>query len=115
MSGQKDKQHKKKKILFFTPYSGRTGSEIMLYSILQNLDTELFEIMLISLRKGEMANDKKNKFTVHSLENTSLLHRTKSFIRKKVTGISTFEKNILKISDEFNTDLWYLNTIVMPE
>ena len=115
MSERKDNPHKKKKILFFTPYSGRTGSEIMLYSILRNLDAELFEIKLISLRNGELVQDRKNNFSIHTLDDSSMFHRTENFIRKKVTGITNLEKNIIRIHHDFNPDIWYLNTIVMPE
>lgn len=115
MSESKGKQHRKKRILFFTPYSGRTGSEIMLYSILRHLDSEQFDIQLVSMRDGELVDDEKNNFRVHSLYNGSMLDRTKNFIRKKITGLTNLEKNILTLHHAFQPDMWYLNTIVMPE
>ncbi|MBI3511269.1 MAG: glycosyltransferase family 4 protein [Bacteroidetes bacterium] len=115
MSRTENKSSEKKRILFFTPYSGRTGSEMMLYAVLRNLDKTLFDVQLISLRDGELASDKKNDFDIISLHETSLAARTENYIRRKITGITNLEKKVMEVHRTFRPHAWYLNTIVMPE
>ena len=104
------------RVLFFTPFAGYTGSEVMLFNMLKSLDANKFEICVFSMYKGELLN--------------TLPHHIKSYYSKAVEGtwekignrvIKAFkgntllERQLMQIHREFKPDLWYLNTMVLNE
>ncbi|QNL47734.1 glycosyltransferase family 4 protein [Olivibacter sp. SDN3] len=101
-----------KKILFITPFFGRTGSEILLLNLLKGLNREIVKPYLYSLRDGELLselpadipyflpyNEKKNKKEKY----------LKSALKK--IKIDPLEYQLKKIQKHIKADIWYLNTI----
>lgn len=102
----------KKKILFFSPLAARNGAEMMLFHLVNNIDRGKFEVAVFFNQQGELVNDfKKIGIPVFvSPYRQSRYHFHYNRLRKKVFGISAYEKFIQKIHSEFKPDLWYVNT-----
>lgn len=83
--------------------------------MLRRMDQKQFEFMLFSMRNGELVNAPENNFKVVSHQSESLTYRTVNFVRKRTTGVTLLEKTLIGIHEHFKPDLWYLNTIIMPE
>lgn len=99
-----------KTILFFTPYGGRTGSEMLLWNIFKNLTFEKFKVAIYSDKIGSLKDELPANIPYYTSPfNTSGLTL---FFRKLLTkfGYSVYEKNIIKIHQELKPDYWYLNT-----
>ncbi len=105
---------KKIKLLFFTPYAGYTGSEMMLWYLLSGLDRDKFEIKLYSGRNGELLQ----KFPAHisvqySDAGKSIFKRAMDKLLKKLKLPGIEERQILKLHEQFKPDYWYINTMTM--
>jgi glycosyltransferase involved in cell wall biosynthesis len=99
-----------KKILFFTPHGGRTGSEMLIWNIFQHLDRSKFQVALYCDKVGSLKDELPADIAFHTSPfNTSGLSL---FGKKLLTkfGYSVYEKHIIKIHEEFQPDYWYLNT-----
>jgi glycosyltransferase involved in cell wall biosynthesis len=109
-----------KKILFFTPYGERTGSEMLLWNILKGFDRHLFQAQLICEQSGELLNSMPADVKSYSL-NYSLLEKAifkVSTIKKSnenFSPIAAYINQITSIHNRFQPDYWYLNTIVMAK
>ena len=102
---------KKTRILFFTPSFSRGGSEIYLYNLLKNLDTTKFEIFLYSDSKGELTKELL-PFPFFAInQKQTLVH----IILRKLFKYSYKERKILKIHKSFKSDIWFVNTSVLPQ
>ena len=102
---------KKTKILFFTPLAGRTGSEMMIAYIINHFDRSQFQASLVSFSDGELLKELPSDVNAY-------------FVNKKFSLkdriIFRFFKNpfysaIKKIQAIEKADIWYFNTITMPE
>ena len=101
----------KKKILFFTPYATRTGSEMMLLYILKKIDRERFDIGIVSFADGELLKDFPADIPV-------FIAPRKFNILQKISyhiGINPILRYLRKLAKDFNADFWYVNTTMMPE
>ncbi|MGA0559325.1 glycosyltransferase family 4 protein [Larkinella sp. VNQ87] len=102
-----------KKILFFTPYGSFTGSEVVLWTYLQNFDRQKLRAALYSEQQGPLTAQLPADIPLF----TSPFNR--SFARKivsKVThamGIKVYENNIRRVQEQVKADYWYLNTVLM--
>ncbi|TLU97974.1 glycosyltransferase [Dyadobacter luticola] len=103
--------HNKKKILFFTPYATRTGSEMMLLYILQKIDRSRFDIGIVSFANGELLADFPDDIPV-------FIAPRKFTILQKISfhiGVNPTLKYLRKLAREFKADFWYVNTTMIPE
>ena len=99
-----------KKILFFTPHGGRTGSEMLLWNIFQNLNTDKFQIAVYCDKIGSLKKSLPPHIPYYTSPfNTSGLKITAYKLLTKL-GYSVYEQNIIKIHRKFKFDYWYLNT-----
>ncbi len=98
---------KKTKILFFTPSGGRTGSELMLWYLLNSLNHEMFEVQLVCFKDGEILQDFPPHIKVHFVPTEFSLSDKIKF----KFGINRFNEAISNIQTQFKADIWYLNTI----
>ncbi len=102
------------KIFFITPTGGRTGSEMMLWYLLNHLKGTV-RTAIYSGQNGEL-------FRNHSTADETFINRTKKgFIYKIYEGIyfkilkrTPEESRIINIQKQIKADKWYLNTITMP-
>lgn len=99
--------NKLKQLTFFTPTMKRTGSEIVLFNLLERIPENYF-FRLISVFKGELLSyiDKRHSIIfVHKNRPSSILTKV-SFKIKEVF----FVPWLLKASKNM---MWYINTIVL--
>jgi glycosyltransferase involved in cell wall biosynthesis len=106
----------KKKILFITLSFDRTGSEMVLWYLLNNLDSNKFTPYLFCLREGELYSQ------IPSAVQKSIAYKgTKSWYKKafrgmlKLVGIEPIGYQLKQIQSKFKADLWYVNTILIPQ
>jgi L-malate glycosyltransferase len=102
---------KKPKILFFTPLAGRTGSEMMIGYILNQFDRDKFQASIVSFSDGELLKE------LPSDVNTYFVNRNFSLKDKIIFRL--FENPVYtaieKIQATEKADIWYVNTITLPE
>lgn len=105
---------KRLKLLFFTPYGGRTGSEMMLINLLKYIDTAKFEVRLFSMKNGEFLKELPTSIKCYYDESElSVVKRVFEKLKKKLKIRSSLEKRLITINHEFKPDLWYLNTLIL--
>jgi L-malate glycosyltransferase len=101
---------KKTKILFFTPHGGRTGSEMLLWNIFQNLNKDKFQVAVYCDKIGTLKDALPSHIPYYTSPfNESGLKRGGYKLLTKL-GYSVYEQNIIKIHRKFEFDYWYLNT-----
>lgn len=101
----------KRRILFFTPYATRTGSEVLIYYILKHLDRTRYEAALVSFSYGEMIPELPDDIPVFYVPRNFKL-------KDKIAyhlGWHPIYENLKRIHKKYPSDLWYVNTIMMPE
>lgn len=99
-------------ILFFTPYGGRTGSEMFLWYMFSHVDPKLFKATLVSDSNGELLTEMPKWVDVHrSLKYPDKWQRLKkrflSFLGKDL-----YQEHIIKLHKASNAQYWYLNTVL---
>ena len=101
----------KKRILFFTPFATRTGSEMMLLYILKKIDRTRFDVGIVSFANGELLNDFPADIPRY------LAPRQFNFLQKVSfqLGINPIHKCLRKLARDFKADIWYVNTTMLPE
>jgi len=101
----------KQRILFFTPYATRTGSEMMLLYIIRQIDRSRFDIGIVSFANGELLKDFPSDIPV-------FIAPKKYNFSQKIQfhlGANPTLNYLRKIHKEFKADFWYMNTIMLPE
>jgi glycosyltransferase involved in cell wall biosynthesis len=101
----------KRRILFFTPFATRTGSEMLLLYIVQQLDRSLYDIGVVSFANGELLKEFPADVP------TFVVPRKYSISQKIMFHLGanpTFNK-LRQIAKEFKADYWYVNTTILPE
>lgn len=106
---------KKTKILFFTPSFSRGGSEMYLYNLLKNIDTDKFDIILYTDSKGELTKENIGFPIVVNKQKDGIFNVLKRKLLKKFFKYDIKTAIIKKIHKNFKPDLWYINTSVLPD
>jgi hypothetical protein len=101
----------RRKILFFTPYATRTGSEMMICYILKYLDRSRFEAGLVCFAKGDLLNILPKDIPVFFAPKDFTLADKVAFH----LGFHPTTRALKRISNQFKADLWYVNTVMLPE
>lgn len=98
-----------KNILFTSPYMGRTGSEIMLLNIINNVKN--FNPILYSGHNGSLLKNVNSniKIYVNPLEKRHSYYC--DFILKKTGFNSLIDRQLKKINLKNKIDFWILNTL----
>jgi glycosyltransferase involved in cell wall biosynthesis len=102
---------KRIRILFFTPYATRTGSEMMLLYILKNLNRERFEAGLVSFAQGELLSEVPADIPVFIGPGQYSLAQKVSFH----LGFHPMDRFLNKVAREFRADVWYVNTVMLSD
>lgn len=102
---------KRTKILFFTPYASRTGSEMMLLYMLRHLDREKYEAGLVSFADGELLKEVPADIPVFIGPGHFTFTQKVSFH----LGFHPMERFLEKLSRQFKADLWYVNTVMLAD
>lgn len=104
------------KILFFTPTGARTGSEMVLWYLIKHLAGSDIKTAVYSRQAGEL-------FAKNSPADATYLHKfhrglpyySVEAVYHRVFGLTPEESYIKRIHNEFKPDIWYFNTITMPQ
>ena len=105
----------KKKVLFITPSLDRTGSEMLLWYLLNKLDLNQFEPYLFCVRKGQLYHE------IPQAIGKSTSYRVGKWYHKafrgilKLFGIEPIGYQLKQLQQRFKADYWYVNTIIVPQ
>ncbi len=111
---QKTRMTKKLKILFFTPFASFSGSEMLLWYLLRNLDKTKYEIIVYSNYNGELLNMFPNHIRIERsrLNSSKVWHwANKILMRFNLTSIE--ERQIMQLHNKIQPDYWFVNTLLM--
>ncbi len=105
-----------KKILFITPYFGRSGSEMQLFYILQNMEKQDFKPYLFSRDNGVLLKllSKNIKHYVGYKQHNNFLYRILRLLLYAI-GVNPIEFQLRIIHKKIKPDFWYINTIANKE
>ncbi|GAA4440455.1 hypothetical protein GCM10023091_24130 [Ravibacter arvi] len=101
----------KKRILFLTPLASRTGSEMMLWNVINRIDKNEYEVAVASYAEGELLDHLPPGVRAYKVPGTfKTIDRINYHLGRHpiVTALKEIQK-------DFKADLWYLNTIVLPK
>lgn len=112
MIKNKEQSTAPKKILFITPFFGRTGSEMQLLYILENLSLTKFEPFLYTRNDGALLGElpKHIKFFIGYKKHKNYLYRLFRLFLYAV-GVNPIEFQLRIIQKKIKADCWYINTI----
>ncbi|WP_214227137.1 glycosyltransferase family 4 protein [Pedobacter sp. B4-66] len=106
----------KKRILFITQDLGRTGSEMVLWYLLINLDKEKYAISVFCIRHGALYDVLPDYIEKSIMYKSSPRWSDRAFRRLiKLFGIHPLTYQLNRIQNRFKADIWYVNTIAVPE
>jgi glycosyltransferase involved in cell wall biosynthesis len=109
------KRNQQLNILFFTPYAGRTGSEMFLWYMFEHVNKNILNASIISECNGELLNQMPAEIeTFVSLKYPNAFTRIKQIVTRFV-GLNLYDAHILKIHKKIKPDYWYLNTVLMTD
>lgn len=106
----------RKKILFITQHLGRTGSEMVLWYLLKNLDPAKYEISLLCKSQGEMYDALPHHINKHIMYKNSPKGLLRFYRRLvKLIGINPIQHQLNIIQQKSKADVWFVNTVALPE
>lgn len=106
----------KKRILFITQDLARTGSEMVLWYLLINLDKEKYAIAVFCIRRGELYDILPDHIEKSMMYKSSANWSDRVFRRLlKLLGVHPLSYQLNRIQKRFKADIWYVNTIAVPE
>jgi L-malate glycosyltransferase len=106
-----------KRILFITPSGGLTGSEIMLWYLLEQLTARGHEVALFSMERGLLHKraDTAAFPSVFYDQKHGFLPDFYTGLYRKAFRKLPVEQALLAFHQEFKPDLWYLNTVTLQQ
>lgn len=104
------------RILFITPSGGYTGSEMMLWYLLKELEKRGIEVALFSRQRNQLYRHKdevafRTEFYPY---NDRFFYSVYDAAYSKIFGLSPCDQELMRLHREFKPDMWYLNTVTMP-
>ncbi len=101
-----------KKVLFITPFFGRTGSEMQLFYILQNLDQQNIKPYLFSRNNGVLVKELSDNIPsfVGYKQHPNFLYKIFRLLLYTV-NINPVEFQLRLLQKKIKADCWYINTI----
>jgi glycosyltransferase involved in cell wall biosynthesis len=105
----------KKRILFITQDLARSGSEMVLWYLLNNLDVNKYAISVFCMKRGEMYDQlpKNIKMEINYKYSQSTA-RTVFRGLLKFVGVDPLAYQLKSIQASFKADIWYVNTLAIP-
>lgn len=106
----------KKRILFITQHLGRTGSEMVLWYLLRNINHQEYDVAVFCIKKGELFDLLPDSIEKHIMYKHSPRRADKAFRRIiKLFGINPLRYQLSRIQRTFKADIWYVNTVAVSE
>ncbi|MEZ4900811.1 MAG: glycosyltransferase family 4 protein [Spirosomataceae bacterium] len=104
------------KILFLTPTGARTGSEMVLWYLIKHLTGNNIKTAVYAREAGELfAKNSPADATFYNKFHKGLPYYGVEAVYHRLLGITPEESYIKRIHQQFKPDIWYFNTIVMPQ
>ncbi len=104
-----------KRILFFTPYAGRTGSEMFLWYMLSAVNKAIITPCLVSECNGALLPLMPTYIPTYvTLKYPNKWQRAKAILARTL-GINSYNNNLLTLHNKFKPNYWYLNTVLMTD
>lgn len=105
------------KILFITPHGGYTGSEMLIWQLMQELHRRNKSVAWFSRREGALKRHQAEVAfpTTFFPQRDSFLNSIYEGVYVKVSKSLPVNKALLQYHQQVKPDLWYLNTAVMPD
>ena len=105
------------KILFITPHGGHTGSEILIWQLMQELHRRGKEVAWFSRNRGGLFSQRNEVgFPAEFYQQqTSFLNSIYEGLYAKAAKRTPADAALLRYHAQFKPDLWYLNTATMPD
>jgi len=104
------------KILFFTPTGARTGSEMVLWYLIKHLAGTGIKTAVYSREAGELfAKDSPAEATYLHKFHRGLPYYSIEAAYHRLFGYTPEESYIRRIHADFQPDMWYFNTVTMPQ
>jgi glycosyltransferase involved in cell wall biosynthesis len=97
-----------KDILFITPTLHRTGSELVLFHLINRLDKK-FKPSVLSIERGSLYNS-----LASTIEKNYLVKDKSTGILRRIYKKFAFEKQLASKLAKHKDQIWYVNTIVLP-
>lgn len=104
------------KILFLTPTGARTGSEMVLWYLIKHLAGSPIKTAVYARESGELfAKNSPADATYFNKFHRGLPYYAVETVYHRLFGLTPEESYIKRIHRQFKPDIWYFNTIVMPQ
>lgn len=106
----------KKRLLFITQDLARTGSEMVLWYLLNNLNKDQYSIYVLCMKKGELFD-----LLPDHIEKEVFYRSSSKWYKKvfrgilKALGRNPVATQVDRIMRHFKADIWYINTVVIPD
>ena len=106
----------KKRILFITQNLERTGSEMVLWTLLKNLTPDNYDIYVFCIREGELYKTLP-KYIHKDISDKFSRNWSKRLFRRilKLVVRDPLTYQLNRIHKKFKADIWYVNTIAIPD
>jgi glycosyltransferase involved in cell wall biosynthesis len=105
-----------KKVIFVSQNLARTGSEMVLWFLLKNLDPKKYAVYVFCITEGELYHTLPSHVKKSSFYKYSEKRKHRILIRIfKIFGVNPLVYQIKKLQQNFKADMWYFNTIVLPD
>ncbi|QIL77239.1 glycosyltransferase family 4 protein [Hymenobacter sp. HDW8] len=110
------------RILFFTPFAGRNGAEMMLWYIIKHINKDEFSCALFSGHRGPLIDELPESVPFFlpyvPLKQTlrqRIIAKAKNKIFKQDKIDDLYKKSVVDAHNKFKPDIWYINTVLCPE
>jgi L-malate glycosyltransferase len=105
------------KILFITPHGGYTGSEMLIWQLMQELTHRQQPVSWFSRSPGSLQQHAAEvSFPTYFYPRPlSFLNSVYDGVYRKTVGTLPVNRTLLRYHQRVKPDLWYLNTAVMPD
>lgn len=101
------------KILFCTPFGGRSGSELLLWHTLKAFDRNKIQAALYCESASELANELPSDVPYFTNPFQQSGTKGKWAKLKNALGGKVYEAYFAELHHQFKPDYWYLNTVMM--
>jgi L-malate glycosyltransferase len=105
------------KLLFITPHGGYTGSEMLIWQLMQELTTRQQQVNWFSRYPGSLQNHIADvSFPAYFYPRPlSFVNSVYDGVFRKAVGTLPVNRVLLQHHRRVKPDMWYLNTAVMPD
>lgn len=101
------------RVLFFTPFAGRTGSEVALFNLVRRAAARGWEVGVVCRTLGAQLQELPPRVPVFVYQNWHRLWRAYADASRWFSPDA--DRFLSAAHDKFGPDVWYVNTVLLPE